>query len=139
VPKKTSTSSILSVPSSVQSIYKMQKEAEESQLKPTPMIKIFMFSPNWFYWGVGLLGCILSGVVTPFFAIVYGQIVSVFSEPVENLVPDARFWSAMFVLVGILSGIGFFTSANMLGRCGEALTKKLRYEAFRNLMRQDIG
>lgn len=27
----------------------------------------------------------------------------------------------------------------MLGRCGEALTKKLRYEAFKNLMRQDIG
>ncbi|VDO83814.1 unnamed protein product [Heligmosomoides polygyrus] len=26
-----------------------------------------------------------------------------------------------------------------LGRCGESLTKKLRFEAFRNLLRQDIG
>jgi hypothetical protein len=27
----------------------------------------------------------------------------------------------------------------MLGRSGEALTKKLRLESFRNLLRQDIG
>uniref|UniRef100_A0A1I7WYK1 ABC transmembrane type-1 domain-containing protein n=1 Tax=Heterorhabditis bacteriophora TaxID=37862 RepID=A0A1I7WYK1_HETBA len=28
---------------------------------------------------------------------------------------------------------------NSLGRCGESMTKKLRLEAFRNLLRQDIG
>lgn len=52
---------------------------------------------------------------------------------------DARFWSAMFLVLGIASAFGFFLSAIMLGRAGEALTKKLRLDAFTNLMRQDIG
>jgi len=52
---------------------------------------------------------------------------------------EAWLWSGMFLLVGFLHAIGFFTSANMLGRCGEALTKKLRLEAFTNIVRQDIG
>lgn len=52
---------------------------------------------------------------------------------------DAIFWSFMFVILGLLSAGGFFVSANALGQCGEALTKKLRLAAFTNLMRQDIG
>lgn len=52
---------------------------------------------------------------------------------------EALFWSAMFLILGLASALGFFVSANMLGRAGEALTKKLRLEAFTNLMRQDIA
>jgi hypothetical protein len=83
---------------------------QESQVKPTPLKKIFLFSSNFTYWAIGLAGCILSGLVTPFFALVYAQIFSVFSEPVEQLEPDARFWSLMFVVIGLLSALGFFTS-----------------------------
>jgi hypothetical protein len=41
------------------------------------MGKIFTFSKNWTYWGFGLAGCALSGLVTPFFALVYAQVFSV--------------------------------------------------------------
>uniref|UniRef100_A0A914QN22 ABC transmembrane type-1 domain-containing protein n=1 Tax=Panagrolaimus davidi TaxID=227884 RepID=A0A914QN22_9BILA len=52
---------------------------------------------------------------------------------------DAIFWSAMFIVLGVANALGFFFSAIFLGRAGEALTKKLRLDAFTNLMRQDIG
>lgn len=71
-----------------------------------------MFSQNYFYYSAGIAGCILSGLVTPFFALVYGQIVAVFAEPIEQLAPDARFWSLMFVVIGLLSALGFFTSVS---------------------------
>ncbi len=62
-----------------------------------------------------------------------------FSEPADQMATDVIFWSAMFLLVGFLHALGFFISANALGRCGEGLTKKLRLEAFTNIVRQDIG
>ncbi|KAH7723877.1 hypothetical protein AAVH_08672 [Aphelenchoides avenae] len=127
-------------PSTYYEIREMQEEIEESTVKPTPMSKIFrMGRETWHFLLAGLVASIVSGLVTPFFAIVYSQIFAVFSEPPERLNTDAIFWSAMFLVIGVLSAAAFFISANMLGRCGEGLTKKLRYEAFRNLLRQDVG
>ncbi|CAD5208160.1 unnamed protein product [Bursaphelenchus xylophilus] len=138
--KKLSTASSAVSRSSTATIYDLQKECEERQLSPTPITKIMaMNREKWGWLALGLLGCCVSGLVMPFFALVYSQIIAVFSEPVDQLQKDALFWAAMFVVIGIVNGLGFFTSANCLGQCGEALTKKLRYEAFKNLMRQDIG
>jgi DMSO/TMAO reductase YedYZ heme-binding membrane subunit len=76
-------------------------------------MKIFGFNRgNWGYAFVGLLGCSLSGLVVPFFALAYAQIFAVFSEPVEQLQSDANFWSAMFVVVGLLNALGFFISVH---------------------------
>ncbi|CAD5205765.1 unnamed protein product [Bursaphelenchus okinawaensis] len=137
--KKVSASSAVSR-SSTATIYDLQKDCEERRLTPTPISKIMRMNKDKFGWlALGLTGCCVSGLVMPFFALVYSQIFSVFSEPVDQLQKDALFWASMFVAIGVLNGLGFFTSANCLGQCGEALTKKLRYEAFKNLMRQDIG
>uniref|UniRef100_A0A7E4VKT7 p-glycoprotein n=1 Tax=Panagrellus redivivus TaxID=6233 RepID=A0A7E4VKT7_PANRE len=132
--------SVVSRVSDAQDIREMQEQIEDSLVKPTSMSKIFnMNRDSWHFLLFGLAGCTLSGLVTPFFALVYSQIFQVFSEPIEQMKSDAIFWSAMFLVLGLVSAGGFFLSSMMLGRCGEALTKKLRYEAFKNLLRQDIG
>uniref|UniRef100_A0A1I8BXK5 ABC-type xenobiotic transporter n=1 Tax=Meloidogyne hapla TaxID=6305 RepID=A0A1I8BXK5_MELHA len=126
--------------SDVVQISQMQLEVEESEIKPSSIAKVFKFNKgNWSFAFLGLFGCTISGLVVPFFALVYAQIFAVFSEPPEELRRDSLFWSAMFIVLGFFSALGFFISANMLGRSGEALTKKLRLESFRNLLRQDIG
>ncbi|VDK45580.1 unnamed protein product [Anisakis simplex] len=125
--------------SSALQIMELQQEAEESALAPTPLKKILLVNrENWPYLSIGLLGCCMSGLVPPFFALVYSQIFNVFSEPLDQLGRDARFWSLMFVICGVVNASGFFISANMLGLCGEALTKKIRLRAFINLLRQGI-
>uniref|UniRef100_A0A915LEP4 p-glycoprotein n=1 Tax=Meloidogyne javanica TaxID=6303 RepID=A0A915LEP4_MELJA len=126
--------------SDVVQISQMQLEVEESEIKPSSIAKVFQFNKgNWSFAFLGLFGCTISGLVVPFFALVYAQIFAVFSEPPEKLERDSLFWSAMFIVLGFFAALGFFISANMLGRSGEALTKKLRLESFRNLLRQDIG
>ncbi|KAI6222555.1 Multidrug resistance protein 1A [Aphelenchoides besseyi] len=138
--KQSIASSSIRSQSSGRTVREMQNDLEESSLQPTSMRKILdMNRENWPFMLLGLAGCCLSGLVTPFFALVYAQIFSVFSEPIDQMQSDARLWSGAFILIGLASAAGFFTSANMLGRCGEGLTKKLRFEAFKNLMRQDIG
>uniref|UniRef100_A0A914M010 ABC-type xenobiotic transporter n=1 Tax=Meloidogyne incognita TaxID=6306 RepID=A0A914M010_MELIC len=126
--------------SDVVQISQMQLEVEESEIKPSSIAKVFQFNKgNWSFAFLGLFGCTISGLVVPFFALVYAQIFAVFSEPPEKLERDSLFWSVMFIVLGFFAALGFFISANMLGRSGEALTKKLRLESFRNLLRQDIG
>lgn len=51
---------------------------KESSVRPTPMSRILLVNrETWPYLFVGLLGCCLSGIVPPFFALVYSQIFSV--------------------------------------------------------------
>uniref|UniRef100_A0A0N5AM76 Multidrug resistance protein 1 n=1 Tax=Syphacia muris TaxID=451379 RepID=A0A0N5AM76_9BILA len=114
--------------------------SEEQSLAPTSMAKIFKVNKDcWFYWMVGFAGSFLTGIVPPFFSLVYSQIFDVYSLPANEIGPKALFWSMMFLVCGVVSAAGFFIASNMLGLCGETLTKKLRLMAFINLMRQDIA
>ncbi|ETN83249.1 ABC transporter, ATP-binding protein [Necator americanus] len=135
--RKASTKSGTSVATSIQS---MQQEMEEIRAKPSPMSKVFYFNRDkWGFFFLGLVACIISGAITPLFALVYAEIVSVYSEPVDQMKKDVYFWCGAFIVVGLIHAASFFSSAVCLGRCGESLTMKLRLEAFRNILRQDIG
>ncbi|CAI2306935.1 unnamed protein product [Caenorhabditis sp. 36 PRJEB53466] len=135
--RKSSTRSALSIATS---IHQLAEEVEECKAPPTSISKIFIFNGDkiWWFFG-GLFGAVVFGSVTPVFALVYAEIFNVYSEPVEQMQSDVYFWCGMFVLMGVTFFTGFFISANCLGRCGESLTMKLRFEAFKNLMRQDIA
>uniref|UniRef100_A0A0N4WT08 ABC transmembrane type-1 domain-containing protein n=1 Tax=Haemonchus placei TaxID=6290 RepID=A0A0N4WT08_HAEPC len=135
--RKESTRSAISAVPSVRS---MQIEMEDLRAKPTPMSKIFYFNRDkWGYFILGLIACIITGTVTPTFAVLYAQIIQVYSEPVDQMRGHVLFWCGAFIVIGLIHAFAFFFSAICLGRCGEALTKKLRFEAFKNLLRQDVG
>ncbi|PIO70844.1 ABC transporter, ATP-binding protein [Teladorsagia circumcincta] len=135
--RKASTRSAVSIVTSVRS---MQLDMENLRAKPTPMSKLFYFNRDkWGFFALGLIACIVTGTVTPVFAVLYAQIIQVYSEPVDQMKSDVMFWCGAFIVIGLVHAFAFFFSAICLGRCGESLTKKLRFEAFKNLLRQDVG
>ncbi|CAI5440354.1 unnamed protein product [Caenorhabditis angaria] len=137
VSRKSSARSAISIATSIHAYH---EEVEECKAPPTSLSKIFRFNrENMGYFFGGLFGAVIFGSVTPVFAMVYAEIFNVYSEPPEKMAQDVLFWCVMFLVMGLVFFVGFFISANCLGRCGEALTKKLRFEAFKNLMRQDIA
>ncbi|VDK65857.1 unnamed protein product, partial [Cylicostephanus goldi] len=112
----------------------------EVNVKPTPLSKLFYFNRDkWGFFGLGLLATIIGGTITPVFALVYAQIIGTYSLPLNEMKREVYFWCGMFLVIGAVQSLSFFASAMCLGRCGENLTMKLRLEAFRNLLRQDIG
>ncbi|MFH4974962.1 hypothetical protein AB6A40_001671 [Gnathostoma spinigerum] len=134
------STSAISVKSDLLKIKNLQDAVEEISSRPTPMSKIFLINKeSWPALVLGLIGCCISGLVTPFFALVYSEIFNVYSEPPDEIGRDTIFWSVMFVVCGLVSAAGFFISANALGYCGENLTKKIRLRAFINIMRQDVA
>uniref|UniRef100_A0AC35TYI8 ABC transmembrane type-1 domain-containing protein n=1 Tax=Rhabditophanes sp. KR3021 TaxID=114890 RepID=A0AC35TYI8_9BILA len=139
VSKATTTSTYTSDKSAL-SISSYSDEIEEANIKPVTIGKIFKFNAN--NWGSFFFGSFCScvnGLVTPLFAVVYSQMFTVFSESPEQLGPDSLFWASMFIICGLVYGFAFVGSCIGLGRSGEGLTKKLRFETFKNLLRQDIS
>ena len=87
----------------------------------------------------GLLASIGAGMIQPFYAITFGSIIDVFSSNGPNLIQDANFWAAIFLVIAICSFIfGFFQNA-FFGLSAEMLTERLRKLTFKAILRQDIS
>ncbi|KAK6016681.1 ABC transporter, ATP-binding protein, partial [Ostertagia ostertagi] len=117
--RKASTRSAVSIVTSVRS---MQLDMEDLRAKPTPMSKLFYFQQRQMgIFRLGLIACIVTGTVTPVFAVLYAQIIQVYSEPVDQMKSDVMFWCGAFIVIGIVHASAFF------------------FSAFKNLLRQDVG
>ena len=77
------------------------------------MSKIFVWNKDKWGWAfLGLCGAIMFGSVTPVFALVYAEIVNVYSQPAESMSGTVLFWSAMFLVLGLVHALGFFISVS---------------------------
>lgn len=92
---------------------------------------------EWPYLIFGTAGAVLAGVIWPLASIPLVELIEIFLE--DNDPSDVRFWAVSFVILGIMSFVGNTGQHAVLGISGEKLTKRLRSEAFRALLRQEIG
>ncbi|XP_072174900.1 ATP-dependent translocase ABCB1-like [Diadema setosum] len=88
------------------------------------------------------IGCIFAGVLgvaMPVFAILFSEIILIFTYPADQMREEAVFWSLMFVALGG----AFLVSNSVTGICfaisGEELTLRLRQKAFWTMLRQDAA
>ncbi|XP_071944971.1 ATP-dependent translocase ABCB1-like [Antedon mediterranea] len=117
---------------------------EEEEKEEVPEIKygqiLGMNKPELNYIIVGCLAACVLGLTFPLFAIFFGEIINVFSEDsLEEMQDAARFWSLMFVVLGVVTGLGNFFQNWMFSISGENLTMRLRTKAFEAMLRQDMA
>uniref|UniRef100_A0A914UNP2 Uncharacterized protein n=1 Tax=Plectus sambesii TaxID=2011161 RepID=A0A914UNP2_9BILA len=62
-----------------------------------------------------------------------------YSKTGEELLSGARFWSLMFLGLGVLEAVTWFFSAWLFGVAGENVTMKMRLSVFKNVLRQDVA
>uniref|UniRef100_A0AAF5DAS6 Uncharacterized protein n=2 Tax=Strongyloides stercoralis TaxID=6248 RepID=A0AAF5DAS6_STRER len=126
--------------SSLFSIKEYEDEIDENNIKPSAIKKIFKYNKsNWKFFIFGLIGSCISGLVTPLFSLVYAQMFTIFTESGDTLQKQSFILASMFIIIGLIFAFGFMISSLSLGRAGENLTKKLRFETFKNLLRQDMS
>ncbi|XP_060869944.1 ATP-dependent translocase ABCB1-like isoform X2 [Metopolophium dirhodum] len=104
------------------------------------MWKLMKFnSPEWAYLLFGCIGCIINGGLVPIYAYFYGQVFESLTLKGEALHREARFWSLMFVVLGIVSGLTIVCQTWLLTFASEKLMMRLRAMAFTNILRQSVG
>ncbi|XP_060726456.1 ATP-dependent translocase ABCB1-like [Tachysurus vachellii] len=121
---------------------KSKKEKKEKEkVADVPFTKILALNkPEWPYLTVGILASIVGGAVYPCVAILFAKIIGVFAESDPEVKRQKTLmFSLLFLLLGAVSFITYFLQGYMFGKSGEILTMRLRSQAFKAILRQDVG
>ncbi|XP_018348574.1 PREDICTED: multidrug resistance protein homolog 49-like isoform X2 [Trachymyrmex septentrionalis] len=119
------------------------EEELDEQEKPydAPMMRIFgLNKPEW---PLNLIGCLAAATVGasfPAFAILFGDIYGVLNLPdAEEVMKETIFLSILFIVVGLITGIGTFLQMHMFGLAGVRMTTRIRKMTFSAMLKQDMG
>ncbi|XP_072535196.1 ATP-dependent translocase ABCB1-like isoform X2 [Salminus brasiliensis] len=117
------------------------KKDKEEKVPELPFSRILALNkPEWPYVLVGTLSSLVGGAVYPCVGILFAKIIGVFSEvDPEVKRQKTMMFSLLFLLIGAVAFITYFFQGFMFGKSGEILTMRLRSQAFKAILRQDIS
>lgn len=96
--------------------------------------------PEISYIIIGSISSIVMGSAMPVFGLVFGEVIEVLFHPDSDYVREqTNLFSLYFVIAGIVSGAATFLQIWTYGIAGEYLTERIRGNAFKAMIRQEIG
>ena len=88
------------------------KKLQEEWDKDIPVIPLTKLlkknAPEWWMIALGLIGCMISGAVTPLFSLFFGRILSVFANPPDKVFPLVHPWAGLFIALAIVSAVAAY-------------------------------
>ncbi|XP_071591270.1 ATP-dependent translocase ABCB1 isoform X1 [Heliangelus exortis] len=113
----------------------------DEELPPAPFLKIMKLNKTeWPYFVFGIFCAIINGALQPAFAIIFSEIIGVFTESDKSILrKKGDLYSVLFLVLGIVSFFSFFFQGFTFGKAGEILTMRLRFMAFKAMLRQDMS
>lgn len=97
-------------------------------------------SPEWLYLILGSLSAAIVGASFPVFAVLFGGIYGLLSsQDDEEIRKSTNYYSILFIILGIVTGMATFFQSFALNKAGARLTKRLRLLSFKAMLTQEIG
>ncbi|RCN50058.1 ABC transporter, ATP-binding protein [Ancylostoma caninum] len=120
-------------------ITRLKKEMRDEGVRKTNLLEIFSYAkPHWKTLTVGLLACIIGGLIYPTYSIIFMQVIQSFSD-MSTLLSTGHFWALMFLVLAVAQGTTLFSQTFFMGLGSENLTMELRSKLFSNILSQDMG
>uniref|UniRef100_A0A672J2Z1 ATP-binding cassette, sub-family B (MDR/TAP), member 4 n=1 Tax=Salarias fasciatus TaxID=181472 RepID=A0A672J2Z1_SALFA len=116
-----------------------KEEKSKDEKEKAEEVMLALNKSEWPYILLGIICATINGVIQPVFAIIFSKIITVSSLPLSSRLERSIFFSLMFAAIGAASFVTMFLQGYCFGKSGEVLTMKLRLEAFKAMMRQDLG
>ncbi|XP_060190921.1 ABC transporter B family member 9-like [Lycium barbarum] len=88
---------------------------------------------------VGTVAAAINGMIFPVFGLLVSTIIKIFYESHHELRKDSRFWSLMFVVIGIVVMIVSPLQSYAFGVAGAKLIQRIRSMTFAKLVYQEIS
>ncbi|XP_063233028.1 ATP-dependent translocase ABCB1-like isoform X2 [Bacillus rossius redtenbacheri] len=118
----------------------LAQAVEESKPEDIGFLRIFLFNaPEWLWLVGGFIGCMCTGAIMPVFAFFYGEVFATFTLTGEELRSTALFWTLMFVVLAVCSGVSYWLQVVCMATAAEKMVLRLRLCAFANIIRQPVG
>ncbi|PIN26386.1 Multidrug/pheromone exporter, ABC superfamily [Handroanthus impetiginosus] len=145
-PKGSPAISIVSLFSSIQnspfSSFSFQKDVKSDDVSysnPSQWRLVKMNAPEWKTALLGSVGAVLFGAVQPVSAYCMGALVSAyFEERSSKLKSDTRFYSIIFVSIGVITFFSNILQYYNFAIVGEILTKRIRERVLEKILSFDI-
>ncbi|NXT21654.1 MDR1 protein, partial [Syrrhaptes paradoxus] len=118
-----------------------KSSSPDEELPPVSFLKIMKLNKTeWPYFVAGTLSAIINGALQPAFSIIFSEIIGIFSETDKTILREkSNLYSVLFLVLGIMSFFTFFFQGFAFGKAGEILTMRLRFMAFKAMLRQDMS
>ncbi|KAL2727033.1 multidrug resistance protein 49 isoform X1 [Vespula squamosa] len=94
-------------------------------------------------WPFNFIGCLAAGTVGasfPAFAVLFGQVYYVLGlQDEDEIRRETVNFSVLFIIVGVVTGIGTFLQMYMFGLSGVRMTTRIRKMTFGAMLKQEMG
>ncbi|XP_057550281.1 ABC transporter B family member 11-like isoform X2 [Amaranthus tricolor] len=88
---------------------------------------------------LGCIAAIASGAVFPVFSIIFANAIEMFYKPAPILRKDSRFWSLMFVVIGLGGMVSYPARSYFFAVAGCKLIRRIRTLCFEKVLHMEIG
>ncbi|KAI3732543.1 hypothetical protein L1987_63749 [Smallanthus sonchifolius] len=88
---------------------------------------------------LGSIVAIINGTIYPIFGILLSSMIKTFYEPPHKMKSDSTFWALMFVILGVVSFIGYPTRSYLFSVAGAKLIKRIRSLCFEKVINMEVG
>uniref|UniRef100_A0A8C3GPQ2 Phosphatidylcholine translocator ABCB4 n=1 Tax=Cairina moschata TaxID=8855 RepID=A0A8C3GPQ2_CAIMO len=119
----------------------MKNNSPDEELPPASFLKIMRLNKTeWPYFVAGTICAIINGALQPAFSVIFSEIIGIFSQTEKQFLREkSNLYSLLFLALGIISFFTFFFQGFTFGKAGEILTMRLRFIAFKAMLRQDMA
>ncbi|KAL3520107.1 hypothetical protein ACH5RR_018256 [Cinchona calisaya] len=115
-------------------------EANLGKREKVSILRLFKLNkPELPYLLLGSVAACGHGVIFPIFGLLLSKCIKIFFEPPHELRKDARFWSLMFVGLGILTLVVVPVQNYLFGVAGGKLIQRIRFLSFKKVVHQEIS
>jgi ATP-binding cassette, subfamily B (MDR/TAP), member 1 len=87
---------------------------------------------------LGTMAAIVNGVVFPIFGFLFSAVISMFYKPPEQQRKESRFWSLLFVGLGLVTIVILPLQNFFFGIAGGKLIERIRSLTFEKIVHQEI-
>ena len=92
-----------------------KEEEEEEDIPEVSMFRVIRHNAKeWWMILLGSIGSAINGSINPLFAVLFGEIFQVFSNPnSDQVLNDIHPWAGLFLAFGVVSGLAIFFKVNI--------------------------
>ncbi|CAK9804633.1 Multidrug resistance protein homolog 49 [Anthophora quadrimaculata] len=114
---------------------------EHEKAYDVPMMRIFgLNKPEWPFNMIGCMAAAMVGASFPAFAVLFGEVYYVLGlQDDDEVRQEAVKFSILFLVVGVVAGIGTFLQMYMFGLAGVRMTTRIRRLTFATMLKQEMG
>lgn len=97
-------------------------------------------SPEWPYILFGCGAAMVVGASFPLFAVLFGEMYGILSVADPDYVKEeSNFYSLLFLVLGLVTGLGTFFQTYLFNIAGVRLTSRLRQKTFKAIINQEMA